>query len=92
MRTSTSYTCSRCPCALTLQVIYCSSKADPELLELLRSPIDPTAAAPRAFDVRAERNSLFMPDKVSKKWLGNGCLCHYELRLCRPMGGLLGGD
>lgn len=53
-------------------MIYCSSKADPELLELLRSPIDPTAAAPRTFDVRAERNSLFMPDKVRSSGVGMG--------------------
>jgi hypothetical protein len=45
-------------------VIYASSKTDAELLELLRSPVDPTAAAPQQFDVRVEKSSLFMPDKV----------------------------
>ncbi|GAB4818643.1 hypothetical protein N2152v2_005689 [Parachlorella kessleri] len=46
------------------QVIYTSSKADPELLELLRSPVDPTAPAAQQFGVRVEKSSLFLPDKA----------------------------
>ena len=49
------------------QVIYTSSKADPELLELLRSPADPTAPATQQFEVRVEKSSLFLPDKVLRR-------------------------